>query len=628
LTEDLYVAGARSSFRRWADLVGDWDARSTAARDLTHIEDVSVPSARSKLRAMPDQEPDLLEVVLHNADSESVVLAFVDFATARGAEVVLDRRRTVRGLTFMPVRRRQTSSEDIAAFAFVRAVRGMPAIRPLVPPVARGRGVAIQLPDGPPIDDVSRAVIFDGGVPQGSRAALGNWVTVVEPPNIGAPVPGLEDHGLAVTAAFLFGPLDSTLPAGQPPCRVDHVRVLDDSPGTSDFMYVDVLDRIVTHLDENLGRYDFVNLSLGPDLPVEDDDVNLWTASLDRRLAHGRAVVTVAVGNTGEGDPAAGLNRIQPPSDAVNVLSVGAADRRTGGWQRATYSSVGPGRSPGLIKPDGVAFGGSDDEPFGVLSRRLGVVSDTGTSYSAPIVLRVAAEVRALLGSTLSALAIRALLIHRAEVTADHQPRDVGWGLFESDATRLVTCEDDEVLVAYQGELPVGEHLRVPVPMPAGGMTGTIELAGTLVIAPEVDPDHPGAYTRSGLEVAFRPHSGRFGRRADGRRPEHAKTRPFFSSRLLYGASEASLREDGHKWEPCLRSGLSVGATTLHEPVFDIYYHSRQAASVADDPQPIPYAFIVGVRARSMPDLYSQVVRAYASVLQPLQPQLRLRLQP
>ena len=46
-----------------------------------------------------------------------------------------------------------------------------------------------------------------------------------------------------------------------------------------------------------------------------------------------------------------------------------------------------------------------------------------------------------------------------------------------------------------------------------------------------------------------------------------------------------------------------------------------------DDPQPIPYAFIVGMRARSMPDLYSQVVRAYAAVLQPLQPRLRLRLQ-
>jgi len=570
-------------------------------------------------------EPELLEVVLHNADSESVVLAFVEFVRARGAEAVLDRRRTIRGLTFVPVRRRETTSEDIAEFSFVRAVRGMPSIRPLLPPAIRGHGVRVQLPDGPPVDEASRAVIFDGGIPQAARTALDEWVTCVEPAGIAAPVGRLEEHGLAVTAAFLFGPLDRAVPAGRPPCRVDHVRVLDDSP--TDFMYYDVLDRIVTHLDANLGRYGFVNLSLGPELPVEDDDVTLWTASLDKRLAHGQVVATVAVGNTGYGDATARLDRIQPPSDAVNVLSIGAADRRTGQWQRAGYSSVGPGRSPGVVKPDGVAFGGSDDEPFGVLSRRLSVIDDAGTSYAAPVVLRVAAEVRAMLGSDLSALAIRALLIHRAEATAAHPQHEVGWGLFESDATRLVTCEDDEVLVAYQGELPVGEHLRIPVPMPQGGMTGTIQLTGTLVIAPEVDPDHPGAYTRSGLEVAFRPHSSRFGRRADGRRPEHAKTRPFFSSRLLYGATEGALREDGHKWEPCLRSGLTVRAATLSDPVFDVYYHSRQAASVADDPQPIPYAFIVGIRARSMPDLYSQIVRAYAAVLQPLQPQLRLRLQ-
>ena len=33
---------------------------------------------------------------------------------------------------------------------------------------------------------------------------------------------------------------------------------------------------------------DFVNLSLNPDFPIEDDEVHVWTASIDERYAHGK----------------------------------------------------------------------------------------------------------------------------------------------------------------------------------------------------------------------------------------------------------------------------------------------------------------------------------------------------
>jgi hypothetical protein len=172
----------------------------------------------------------------------------------------------------------------------------------------------------------------------------------------------------------------------------------------------------------------------------------------------------------------------------------------------------------------------------------------------------------------------------------------------------------------------VGEHLRAPVPIDNVQLSGDIILSATLVIAPEVDPEHPGAYTRSGLEVSFRPHSGKYPKPRDGKQSKHAKTRSFFSATLLYGQPETVLREDGHKWEPCLRHEDRLRAKSLSEPCFDIYYHHRESGMKAVDPRPIPYAFVVSLKAPKVPDLYDRVVRAYANVLVPLQPQTRIQV--
>jgi len=628
ITEDIFVAGAKTAFERWANTVKRWRPDTRGAEDLRHIEDLTAFEAKAKLRSIPEEERALLEVVLHNSGADDVVLAFIQYAKAHGAEPLIERRRNVRGLTFMPVRVDPRRAEEIARFSFVRVARGMPSLRPFRPSVLRSSsGFAVTLPTNGPVDTKTRAVIFDGGLPAQAASALKPWVNLIEPIGIGKPAPAFQEHGLGVTTAFLFGPLRAGQMPDAPLCAVDHVRVLDEKTGAgNDIEYFDVLDRIEAHLDRNLGLYTLVNVSLGPALPVDDDEVTLWTAALDKRFAHGRCVATVAAGNDGHLDAVAKLNRIQPPADGVNVLSVGAADRTGAGWQRASYSCVGPGRCPGVVKPDGIAFGGSPLEQFGVLNSSLTGCHESGTSYAAPYALRSAAAVRAQLGERLSPLAIRALLLHRAEIEDGHDWKEVGWGRFESDPLRLITCDDDEALVVFQGELPVGEHLRAPIPMPQAPLTGEVTVSATLVIAPEVDPEHPSAYTRSGLEVAFRPHSGKHGKRSDGTKGQHAKTRPFFSGSLLYGQPETVLREDGHKWEPCLRSQATFRASSLSAPLFDIYYHHRESGMKATAPQPIPYAFIVGLKAPRVADLYDRVVRAHANILVPIQPQTRIQV--
>ncbi len=246
-----------------------------------------------------------------------------------------------------------------------------------------------------------------------------------------------------------------------------------------------------------------------------------------------------------------------------------------------------------------------------------------GTSLASPSALRSATAVRGQLGPVLSPLAIHALLVHRAD-PGPHARVEVSWGKFEDDPIRLVTCDDNEALVVYQGTLPVGEHLRALIPMPSTALLGMVHIAATLVIAPEVDPEHPGAYTRSGLEVAFRPNNTRYTKYPDGRRSHHPKTRSFFSASNLYGAAEYVLRDEGYKWEPCLRSTQQFRASSLHKPCFDIYYHHRESATAASTPQPIPYALVVGIRAPRVSDLYHRIVKTYQNILVPLRLQIRI----
>ena len=84
-----------------------------------------------------------------------------------------------------------------------------------------------------------------------------------------------------------------------------------------------------------------------------------------------------------------------------------------------------------------------------------------------------------------------------------------------------------------------------------------------------MDPAHPATYTRSGLDVVFRP-------RDDVHDPGamHAKTSSFFRPADLY-LTENILRRDAHKWETCLHASVCKRGRNLKNPVFDVHYLSR-----------------------------------------------------
>ena len=622
VTTELLARGARSALRSWNLTLPDWNERVHGAKDLVSIEEIFAPAPHHKLKGkISDSGIQTMEVVLHADESDSgfrVLEEFRRFLQVRKLSEGFERYFFAQGLCFIELDALAERSEEIATFSTVRALRKMPELR-ILRPTIRSAGIPTKRPDlpsGPPISNDVSVAIFDGGIPE--NHPITKWVKLYEFPDILPANSELQDHGVAVSSAMLFGHINPNEALPRPYCIIDHYRVLDKESNVNPHELYDVLERIKSVLLEV--EYDFINLSIGPHLPIEDDEVHAWTAVLDDHLSRSHTLAAIAVGNNGESDQLSGLNRVQVPADCVNALAVGACDTTDHNWQRAPYSSIGPGRSPGLVKPDIMSFGGSSAHPFVVLSNddKPNLSEATGTSFAAPSVIRIASGIRAHFRDSLNDLAIRALLIHTAE-ESNHDPLHVGWGRSPQNINDIVFCDNDTVRVVYQGDISPASYIRAAIPLPQGDIEGMVTIKATVCYKSQTDPHHPGNYTRAGLEVIFRPNAERFSREEQS----HPDTKQFFGSSRI-GANEIELRRDAWKWENCLHAKKRMRGRSLNNPCFDIHYNSRLEGRNFKPGDKLPYALVVSVSAASVVNLYDQVVRTYANILEPLRPVLEL----
>ncbi|HEY4268863.1 MAG TPA: S8 family peptidase [Galbitalea sp.] len=612
-TTDLFVSGTVEAFERLSELVlaDDTDAE---LEQLVRVEAVSAVRSADKVKHgtadMPF--PDFYEVALHsllNDDSDFVAGDFVEFANGIGAEVRLDRRIDAGDLLFVPVHATADQIDRLAAYSMLRVARPLSGLQRIGAGTARSVGPIGVMPDSV-LDDSFRVAVLDGGLPGNDFDGL---ATVQTLPGVGAPDPDFEAHGKKVTSAALFGPIpdDGALPI--PYATVDTFQVLDEDSESDPYNMFDVLARIEAVIAQQ--RYTFISLSIGPDVQCEDDDVHVWTSKLDELLSDGKALMAVAVGNNGEKDWASGNARILVPSDAANVLSVGAADSHSDVWNRASYSAIGPGRSPATVKPDLLHFGGDDPEPFNVIGLTGDLIPEAGTSFSAPAAIRLAAGIRAYFGGVLTPLTLKTLLVHTAENDLAYPAAEVGWGRLRRDVEDLISFGDDEVRVVYQGTLRPGGWSRATLPIPNGALRGNIEIDATLGLLGPVDTADPGNYTRGGLEVVFRPDITKY-TKADAQNPD---SDPFFQSKDY--ATEVEQRADDMKWQPILKKSKIYKSTKLNQPVFDIHYNARTRGAQAIGAQPLNYSLCITIRARDMPDLYTAVMRTFAGRLEALRVQ-------
>ena len=147
-----------------------------------------------------------------------------------------------------------------------------------------GTSFKCTLPDQDVIDPTIRVVALEGGMP--AAPDLTRWSSRFKATGIGKSVPELVEHGLGVTSALLFGPIEQGKVLPRPFAKVEHYQVFDEATADDDSCeYFDAIKRIISILGS--GRYDFANLSSGPDLPIEEDNIHTWTAMLDQYLRRG-----------------------------------------------------------------------------------------------------------------------------------------------------------------------------------------------------------------------------------------------------------------------------------------------------------------------------------------------------
>ncbi len=620
-TTELFVAGKRSRLRELREWIPDLPPDSLEAEEVARLEEMQAIDPESRLRlANASPKERFFEVGLHLLEGEenTIIGGFAEYAEELGFKIHEQYQFQPGGLWFVPVEGPRKRLLELARFSFMRVVRSVPRLRG-IRPITRTAGVPLPctLPVGPPTSTGIKVAILDGGLP--TKHPLGSWVRAyrVLDPKAGDDAVGLE-HGLAVTSAFLFGPIAPRGAASQPFAAPDHFRVLDSDSHKEDPLE---LYRTLGHVEEVLlsNEYEFVNLSLGPDLPIEDSEVHAWTSVIDDLLSDGNTFMTVAVGNNGDMDRASGNARVQVPSDCVNAMAVGAASTMDQSWQRAEYSAVGPGRLPGVVKPDVLAFGGDAEKYFHVLASEPSprLVPQAGTSFAAPYVLRSAVGVRAILGDDLSPLAIKALLIHAAG-RGKHEKTEVGWGKLPDDIAQVITCSDGVARIVYQGELKPGKYLRAAMPLPKEQLSGTVRVKATFCYASPVDPQDAGAYTQAGLEVVFRPNTHKL--RKGSQQPP---TRSGFFENHQY-ATEHELRSQSGKWETVLQGETRLRAASLKDPVFELHYVARSGGGPATVAPLIRYALIITVEAPKHANLFEQVLGAYSNTLIALRPQVQI----
>lgn len=601
LSSCIYVSGTKKQYKDMLNHIKGEDSDEQSLSYLRTIETIENFNGVEKIKRISDIDGKLkLEIVLHaRKDDHNVLLSFINYIESLGGTCDTKYMKNVGGLTFIPAILDLGMESKLADFSHLRVLRSLPPLRINNPEMLREQmSASVSLPKEAALNSEIKVCIFDGGL--ADSHLLTQWAKEIIPEGVTSGHPQFLSHGGEVCSTYLFGPYDTEIGTlGKPYTNVDVVRVL--SPNESDPDLFEVLSRIERVLEER--EYKYVNLSLGPRLAIDDDEVHVWTSVLDSLLQDGSCLATVAVGNDGDlkGDNA----RIQPPSDMVNSFSIGSSNTDGDIWEKASYSCIGPGRSPGLIKPDGVMFGGDHNNLFYVYSPSShSIVGTMGTSYAAPYALRVAAGIDAITDIDLTPLTVKALMIHSANKTNNHDVKHVGWGRLPSTPEEVVECQDDEATIIYQGQLHQSQYIRVPIPLPKNIDCTWVHLEATFCINTATDPEHPLHYTRGGLDITFRPHSQKIKRGAS-----NPDSKPFFTNNNLY-PTEEDLRSDAAKWETCISRNQKYRKNTLFEPEFFVKYHAReQGGNASRNLEPLSYSLIVTIRAEGDTSIYNSILQ-------------------
>lgn len=333
-------------------------------------------------------------------------------------------------------------------------------------------------------------------------------------------------------------------------------------------------DKLISTLEQALESHPEVkvwNLSLGTEKGVADRTFSDLGVTLDRLQDEFGVTFVVAAGNYRNppfrGWPPEDLgeaDRVCAPADSVRAVVVGAVAHREHSSSRVKTGEPSPfsRRGPGplyLPKPELAHVGGNcnasgESSQIGVLSLdgRGNVAEDVGTSYAAPLVTNLTANLNHRLAGDSSLLLARALLVHAAALRAgkiDPQLlRYQGFGI-PPDLEIILGCDPWQCTLIFELEIhPTVAYEKATFPMPKclylNESTVRANILMTLVHEPDLDASFGSEYCRSNIEVSL----GTYDPGKDGKR--HQKKQVPEDPKLSGSAYEQDLVEHGFKWSP------------------------------------------------------------------------------
>lgn len=444
-------------------------------------------------------------------------------------------------------------------------------------------------------------------------------------------------HGSNVASMALYGDLydkNNDEPLATPLLGIESIRVFPTSDSEDIDLYeaIDLIEEAIPKLK----NVDVFNVSIGPVGNILDDDISRFTTALDQLSYEYKKLFTVAVGNTGSKPYP--LNRIQSPSDMVNGIGVGSyAINSNGDYSRAVYSSVGFGREGCKIKPDLCEHGGSSNRPLQVLnSDSYSMNNVTGTSFSAPIVAKKAAEL-ILKSKDVGVLTARALLTQHASNEIQEVNHELGYGVCVSQTDDILTCSDNKVTILYNNEMSVKNSAKLRIPLPKNSSAKKYKISWTIVSDTQPNPLFAEGYTSTALEDTFYPNENTFNYRLDkstyarnisyqSKEIELLMARGFKKSTIQASstpkkfASEADKRNE-QKWDTVVKRSTVCMAKTLDYPFLTVHALDRET-----DKKRVRYSVAITIEALNYSgNLYDEIMNEYR-VLHPINVQLENEL--
>lgn len=420
--------------------------------------------------------------------------------------------------------------------------------RLLLPPIAVATNPGAQASEGAPdrqfeAPKVNRTYPVVGVIDTGIAdvAQLHGWV-------VGASTildPGLQDlhHGTFIGGLLADnGTLNGQEVSNEEPCQIFDLglHATDDSQAIDTYPngFIDFLQQLEFEMEPAVqAGVRVFNMSLAIEELVRDDSYSPFAARIDDLADKYDVIFVLPTGNLNEPQfrdpwPAAteevlpalanyrhlGQDRLYQPAESLRAVTVGALNPESAGGAPSptVYSRRGPGTGLGH-KPEFAHIGGFGAEQTGLrsLSTSGSVVDDCGTSFAAPQVAKILANVEHRIEGPVRRETIVALAVHGATVPErlSHNSlagvaRDfVGFGV-PARSENLLSTGDDAITLVFESRLMRRKEMDFMFQWPqslvgtGGKCRGTAEL--TLVYRPPIDLLFGSEAVRVNMEAYLR----------------------------------------------------------------------------------------------------------------------------